>query len=148
MASYPTTISRVSKTSKKRIKIGGKSSSGTEDSTLTGPIGDRERVGPDLVPGDIDRLVQIHKHQDPEENLVDFPVDEVPEHDNMVTKVEGLPVIKQACIDRGSTVDEVVHDFNDSPGAHVGRAVGLISELVVIILQFLVKDDQDDPIII
>ena len=99
-----------------------------------------------MLPLDVTGLLQVHDDHQADEDLVDVSVEEVLEHDHVVTKVKSLPVVQKAGIHSRTFLGKEVDCLYNSPCTHIGRALWLIPKLILIILKFLVKEYQNYPV--
>ena len=99
-----------------------------------------------LLPFYVACLGQIHKNHEADEDERDVPLDENSEHLDVVDEVEGLPVIQQAAIDCGSFLHELVDELHSHVCAQGGRTSCLKTKLVCVGGEFLINDDENDPV--
>lgn len=98
------------------------------------------------VPSHVNTLHDIHEEEESDEDGGEIPVDEFHEDDGPLNHVEGLRHVHHTAKDLAVVSEEVTDGFNDNPGAHEGRALGLVGKLEIVKTKSDAKEENDNPV--
>ena len=97
------------------------------------------------IPPDIGELIDIHEHDDSEEDVANL-AEEFTEKDGEFAHIKGFRLIHGAAKYFWTISKEIADSFNHSPGAHVGWHSWLIGKLKVMEAKGFSKEADHDPV--